>query len=156
MELLSPTAGISVLHVPYKGAAPALSDVMGGHVDAIFISLQGAGSNLKSGKLRPLAITSATRLDVAPEIQTFTEAGYPTFQVQQWYGLLAPRGTPAEIVAKLNEHAVAAMRAPDVSEKLKSAGTEPRGSTPAEFATFLDREIAQWAAVAKTNNIKIE
>ena len=156
MELLSPTAGISVLHVPYKGAAPALSDVMGGHVDAIFISLQGAGSNFKSGKLRPLAITSATQLEVAPEIQTFTEAGYPAFQVQQWYGLLAPRGTPAEVVAKLNEHAVAAMRAPDVSEKLKSAGTEPRGSTPAEFASFLDREIAQWAAVAKANNIKIE
>jgi tripartite-type tricarboxylate transporter receptor subunit TctC len=156
MELLSPTAGISVLHVPYKGAAPALSDVMGGHVDAIFISLQGAGSNFKSGKLRPLAITSASRLDVAPEIQTFTEAGYPAFQVQQWYGLLAPRGMPAEIVAKLNEHAVAAMRAPDVSEKLKSSGTEPRGSTPAEFAAFLDREIAQWAAVAKANNIRIE
>lgn len=156
MEMLSPVAGISLLHVPYKGAAPALTDVMGGHVDAIFISLQGAGSNFKSGKLRPLAITSAKRLDVSPEIPTFTEAGYATFQVQQWYGLLAPHGTPAEIVAKLNEHAAAAMKAPDVSEKLLSAGTEPRGSTPAEFAAFLDREIAQWANVAKANNIKIE
>lgn len=156
MELLSPVAGISALHVPYKGAAPALSDVMGGHVDAIFISLQGAGSNFQTGKLRPLAITSAKRLDVAPEIQTFTEAGYPAFQVQQWYGLLAPRGTPADIIAKLNEHAAAAMKAQDVSEKLLSSGTEPRGTSAAEFTTFLDREIAQWADVAKTNNIKIE
>jgi tripartite-type tricarboxylate transporter receptor subunit TctC len=156
MELLSPVAGISALHVPYKGAAPALSDVMGGHVDAIFISLQGAGSNFQTGKLRPLAITSAKRLDVAPEIQTFTEAGYPAFQVQQWYGLLAPRGTPADVIAKLNEHAAAAMKAQDVSEKLLSAGTEPRGTSAAEFTTFLDREIAQWADVAKTNNIKIE
>jgi tripartite-type tricarboxylate transporter receptor subunit TctC len=156
MEMLSPVAGISLLHVPYKVAAPALSDVMGGHVDAIFISLQGGGTNLKSGKLRPLAITSANRLDVAPEIPTFTEAGYPTFQVQQWYGLLAPRGTPAEIVAKLNEHVAAGIKAPDVSEKLLSVGTEPRGSTPEEFAAFLDHEIAQWAGVAKANNIKIQ
>jgi tripartite-type tricarboxylate transporter receptor subunit TctC len=156
MEMLSPVAGISLLHIPYKGAAPALTDVMGGHVDAIFISLQGAGSNFKSGKLRPIVITSANRLDVAPEIPTFTEAGYAAFQVQQWYGLLAPRGTPPEIIAKLNEHAAAAIKAPDVSEKLKSAGTEPRGTTPQEFTTFLDREIAQWANVVKTNNIKID
>lgn len=156
MEMLSPVAGISLLHVPYKGAAPALSDVMGGHVDAIFISLQGGGTNITTGKLRPLAITSAKRLEVAPDIPTFTEEGYPAFQVQQWYGLLAPRGTPAGIIAKLNEHVAAAMKAPDVSEKLKSAGTEPRGSTAEEFAAYLDREIAQWANVAKTNNITVK
>lgn len=156
MELFSPTAGIDVLHVPYKGAAPALTDVMGGHVDAIFISLQGAGSNFKSGKLRPLAITSEKRLDVAPEIPTFTELGYPAFQVQQWYALLAPKGTPPEIVARLTEHAAAAMKAPDIVEKLTSAGTEPRGTSAAELARFMDHEIKQWADVAKANNIKIE
>ena len=156
MELFAPTPGINLLHVPYKGAGPALTDVMGGHVDAIFISLQGAGGNIKSGKLRPLAITSAKRLDVAPEIPTFSELGYPAFQVQQWYAMLAPKGTPAEIVAKLNEHAAAAMKASDVVEKLTSAGTEPRGTSAAEFASFLDREIAVWADVARKNNIKIE
>lgn len=156
MELLSGAAGMKALHVPYKGAGPALSDVMGGQVDAIFISLQGAGGNFKSGKLRPLAITAPKRLDVAPEIPTFAESGHPSFQVNQWYGLFAPKGTPPAIVAKLSEHVRAAMNAPDVSGKLRSAGTEPVGSGPDEFRTFLAREIDQWARVARENNIRIE
>lgn len=156
MELFSSAAGITTLHVPYKGAGPALTDVMGGQVNAIFISLQGGGSNLKTEKLRPLAITSANRLAVAPDIATFVESGYPKFQMSQWYGLLAPKGTPADIVDKLNQHVKLALTAPDVADKLKAAGTEPVGSTPEQFLTFLTNEIAQWASVAKANNIRLE
>jgi tripartite-type tricarboxylate transporter receptor subunit TctC len=155
MELLSSTAGISLLHVPYKGAGPALSDVMGGHVDAIFISIQGAGGNLNSDKLRALAIAAPNRLAVAPDIPTFAESGY-AFEVNQWYGLMAPRGTPPAILAMLNEHAKAAMAAPDVSGKLTSNGTEPIGSSGEEFAAFLARDIAKWANVAKANNIRTD
>ncbi len=155
MELFSSAAGITALHVPYKGAGPALQDVLGGQVDAIFISIQGAGGNLKGGKLRPLAITSPKRLGVAADIPTFAESGYPQFVVSQWYGLLAPKGTPADIVDKLNREVKAALET-DVADKLKAAGTEPVGSTPAEFQSFLAREIAQWASVAKANNIRVE
>jgi tripartite-type tricarboxylate transporter receptor subunit TctC len=156
MELFSSAAGIKTLHVPYRGAGPALSDVMGGQVHAIFISLQGAGGNLKGGNLRPLAITSTSRLAVAPDIPTFAESGYPKFLMAQWYGLLAPKGTPREIVDKLNEQVKAALGSPEIADKLKAAGTEPVGSTPAEFQAFLAREIAQWAEVAKANNIRLE
>lgn len=156
MELFGSAAGIRTLHVPYKGAAPALSDVMGGQVDSLFISLQGAGGNLKSGKLHALAITSSARLATSPDIPTFAESGYPKFQMQQWYGLLAPKGTPTGIVDKLSQEAKAAMNAPDVADKLRANGTEPVGSTPQQFQTFLAGEIAQWAAVAKANNIRAE
>jgi len=154
--LFGSEAGIKMLHVPYRGAAPALSDVLGGHVDAIFISLQGAGGMFNPGQLRALAITAPKRLATAPDVPTFAESGYPAFAVSQWYGLMAPRGTPPAIVSKLSELCRAAITAPDVSEKLKSAGTEPVGSSPEDFAVFLDREIARWADVAKANDIKVE
>lgn len=156
MELFNAAAGTKTLHIPYKGAGPALSDVMGGHVDAIFISLQAGAGNLKSGKLRPIAITSSERLAVAPEIPTFAESGFPAFKAQQWYGLLAPSKTPPEIIARLNREVAEAMRAPDVAEKLRAAGTEPIGGTSAEFETFLAKEIATWAQVAKANNIRLD
>lgn len=156
MELFSSAAGIKTLHVPYKGAGPALADVMGGQVDSIFISLQGAGGNFKGGKLRPLAITSASRLAEAPDIPTFAESGYPKFQMYQWYGILAPKGTPPAIIDRLNRAVTAAILAPDVAAKLKASGTEPVGSTSDKFRSFLAGEIAQWGAVAKANNIHVE
>lgn len=156
MESFSALAGFKALHVPYKGAAPALTDVLGGHIDATFISLQGAGSNITSGQLRPLAITAPKRLATAPQIPTFAESGYPSFSVDQWYGLFAPSKLPADIVAKLNSLARAAMTSPDVTGKLVPAGTQPAPDTPEEFAAFLKKEITTWAAVAKKNNIKIQ
>lgn len=156
IEMLNAAAGVKLLHVPYEGAGPALSDVMGGHVDAIFISLQAGGSGIRSGKLRPLAITSEKRLSIAPNIPTFAELGYKSFQVQQWYGLVAPHGTPQPIVTQLNKVAVAAINAPGVADKLKASGTEPVGSTPAAFGKFLNQQVAQWASVAKANNIRIQ
>ena len=155
MESFSALADFKALHVPYKGAAPALTDVLGGHIDATFISLQGAGSNITSGQLRPLAITAPKRLTSAPDIPTFAESGYPTFTVDQWYGLFGPSKLPADIVAKLNSLAAAAMTAPDVAGKLIPAGTQPSPDTPDEFAGFVKNQITTWSDVAKKNGIKI-
>lgn len=156
MELFSRSAGIETLHVPYKGAAPALADVIGGQVDALFISLQGAGGNIGSGNLRPLALASSQRLAVAVDVPTFAEAGYPQFTVTQWYGLMAPKGTPAAIVDRLNREVKAALATPDVSDKLKAVGTEPAGGSPEQFRSFLASEIRQWADVAKSVGVRLE
>lgn len=157
MELFSRSAGIETLHVPYKGAAPAIADVIGGQVNALFISLQGAGSNIgSSGNLRPLAIASQKRLAVAADVPTFAEAGYPQFTVTQWYGLMAPKGTPAAIVDRLNREVKAALAAPDVSDKLKAAGTEPVGGSPEQFSIFLASEIKKWADVAQSVGARLE
>ena len=156
MELLSSEAGVRMLHVPYRGAAPALADVMAGHLNAIFISMQGAGSNLSSGGLRPLASTSSARLAALHDVPTFAESGYPAFQVNQWYGLLAPRGTPARIVVRLSEQASAAMLGPAIADRLRSSGTEPVGSSAEAFREFMAQEIARWAAVASAHNIRVE
>jgi tripartite-type tricarboxylate transporter receptor subunit TctC len=156
MELFSNAAGIKTLHVPYKGAGPAISDVIGGQVDSLFISVQGGGGNLTGGNLRPLAIGAASRLAVAPDVPTFSELGYPKFLVTQWYGLLAPAGTPPDVVDKLNRQVKTALATPDVSEKLKAAGTEPVGSTPEQFRAFLAGEIKLWADVAKSVGVRLE
>lgn len=157
MELFSHSAGIETLHVPYKGAAPAIADVIGGQVNALFISLQGAGSNLGSrGNLRPLAIASPKRLAVAADVPTFAEAGYPQFTVTQWYGLMAPKGTPAAIVDRLNREVKAALAAPDVSDKLKAAGTEPAAGSPEQFRSFLASEIKKWSDVAQSVGARLE
>ena len=156
MELFSRSAGIQLLHVPYKGAAPAIADVIGGQVDALFISLQGAGSNIAGGNLRALGLAAGRRLPVAPEIPTFAEAGFPNVTITQWYAMMAPKGTPPAIVEQLNRHVKAALGSPDISEKLKSVGTEPVGSSPEQMRTFLAGEVRKWAEVAKTVGVRIE
>jgi hypothetical protein len=109
---------IKIIHVPYKGINPALLDVLGGQVQALFISLQGAGRNIKTGKLRPLAITSLTRSPLAPDVPTLHESGYPNFQLTLGYGLAGPKGMPQDVVDKLNQAVKAALNEPDVREKL--------------------------------------
>ncbi|MEP9377099.1 tripartite tricarboxylate transporter substrate binding protein [Aquabacter sp. CN5-332] len=156
MVQFSAQTGTDLAHVPYKGAAPALSDVMGGHVDALFISIQGVGTNLKQDKLRALAIASSHRLAPVADVPTFKEAGVTGVEVNQWYSIFAPAGTPNEIVQLLSARVQEAVKSPEVSEKLRAAGTEPIGSTPAELRDFLAGEIAQWARVAKSHDIKVE
>lgn len=156
MELFGRAAGMEMLHVPYKGAGPALADVIGGQVDSLFISLQGAGSNFASGNLRSLAISAPHRLAVAPDLPTFAEAGFPNVTITQWYALMAPKGTPPQIVDKLNQHVKAALASPDVADKLKSAGTEPVGSSPEQMRTFLAAEVRKWGEVAKAVGVKLE
>ena len=156
MELFSRSAGIQTLHVPYKGAAPALQDVIGGQVDALFISLQGAGGNFSAGNLRALAISAPHRLAVAPDVPTFAEAGFPNVTITQWYAMMAPKGTPPAIVDLLSQHVKMALSAPEVADKLKSAGTEPVGGTPEQMRTFLAGEIRKWGDVAKSVGVKLD
>ena len=156
MELFSRAAGIQTLHVPYKGAAPALQDVIGGQVDALFISLQGAGSNFASGNLRPLAIAAPRRLAVAPDVPTFAEAGFPNVTITQWYAMMAPKGTPAGIVDVLNRHLQMALTSPDVADRLKSAGTEPVAGSSEQMRTFLTGEVRKWADLAKSVGVKLD
>jgi len=156
MTLMNAQTGISMLHVPYRGAAPALADVVAGRLDSIFISQQGAGSLLEPGKLRPLAVAAAQRLPSLPDVPTFAEAGIPDFQVSQWYGLLAPHGTPPAIISLLNARVKEAMASPEVAEKLTAAGTKPVGSSSEAFRAFLAEEVTRWAGIARKNNIQLE
>ena len=149
MEMFSSAAGIKMIHVPYKGINPALLDVLGGQVDSLFISLQGAGGNIKTGKLRPLAITSLQRSPLAPDVPTLHESGYPNFQLTLWYGIAGPKGLPRPVVDKLNQAVKAALAEPDVREKLTTGNTTPIGSTPDEARAFLVSEIAKWTSAVK-------
>ena len=152
MEMFSSAAGIKMVHVPYKGINPALLDVLGGQVQSILISVQGAGGNLKTGKLRPLAITSLTRSPLVPDVPTIAESGYPNFQLTLWYGIAGPKGMPQDVVDKLNRAIKAALAEPDVREKLLGGNTTPIGSTPEEARAFLASETQKWSQAVKSTN----
>lgn len=156
MELFSTQAGIETLHIPYPGAGPAITDVIGGHVDGLFISYQAAGSHIEAKNMVSLAVSSEKRLGALPDTPTFAEAGLPDFQANQWYGLFAPAGTPDEIVQKLAEESAAVMANPEVAQPLLDAGTSPVGSTPAEFTTFLGEQLGVWKGVAEQANIQLD
>lgn len=147
MELFANAAGIKMIHVPYKGIAPALTDVLGGQVEAIFISFQSSGGNFKTGKLKPLAITSRARSPIAPEVPTLAESGYPSFVLTLWYGLTGPRGLAPEVIDVLNREVKAAIAQPDVRERLVSAATDPIGSSAEELRKFTADEVAKWSTV---------
>lgn len=149
MELFSNAAGIRMIHVPYKGISPALTDVLGGQVDSIFISFQSSGGNIKTGKLKPLAITSLVRSPIGPEIPTLSESGFPNFQLTLWYGLTGPKGVPQDILDILNREVKAAVAAPDVRDRLTGAATDPVGSTPEQLRSFTSDEVAKWSPVVK-------
>jgi tripartite-type tricarboxylate transporter receptor subunit TctC len=156
MELFSTQAGIETLHIPYPGAGPAITDVIGGHVNGLFISYQAAGSHIEAGNLTALAVSSEERLDALPDTPTFAEAGFAEFQANQWYGLFAPAGTPEDIVQKLAEESAAVMSDTEVAQPLLDAGTRPIGGTPQEFTTFLGEQIGTWKGVAQQANIKLD
>lgn len=156
MELFGRSAGIKMLHIPYKGTAPALTDVIGGQVDSVMISLQGAGGNLSSGGLKAIAAAAEKRLPVAPEIPTFAESGYPQTIVSQWYGLMAPKGTPAAVIELINKHVRAALDTLDVASKLRAAGTEPAGGSPEAFRKFQLAELQKWSEVAKSVGVRLD
>jgi len=154
-EMLSQLAGIDIVHVPYKGTAPALADLLGGHVD-FFFSDPSVLPQVKSGKLRALAVTTTGRYLAAPELPTMIESGIAGFEAVNWYALLAPAGTPKDIVGRLNAEAVKAIAAPDVRERLLAQGMEPASSTPAELAAYLRDDIARWAKVVRAGNVKVQ
>ena len=144
------------MHVPYKGSGPALTDLIGGQVQLMFGNLTSALPQVRSGRLRALAVTGEKRSAVVPELPTVIEAGVPGYLVVSWFGVLAPAATPRDIVARLNGEIAQAMRAPDVRERLAGEGAEPAAGTPEQFAAFIKAEIAQWTKVIKGAGIAVE
>jgi tripartite-type tricarboxylate transporter receptor subunit TctC len=154
-ELLKLMGGVSIVHVPYKGGAPALTAIVSGEVDLTYENSLIIVPHIKSGKVRALAVTSAKRSKLLPELPSLAET-LPGYGASGWYGLLAPAGTPRETIARLNAEAVRALRTPDVAAKLSSQGAEPAPGTPEEFTAFIRSEIEKWAKVVKAANMKPE
>jgi tripartite-type tricarboxylate transporter receptor subunit TctC len=156
LVLFNMLSGANVSHVPYKGAAPAVTDVIGGHVAMTFAPIAAVVSPIKAGKLRALAVTAATRSDVFPQLPTISEAGVPGYEASGWNALLAPKATPHDIIRKVNAAVVESLHAPKVKQILVSAGAEAAGNAPDELFRFLQSEMAKWARVVKAADIKVE
>ena len=156
-EFLKTMAGIDMVHIPYKGAGASVVDLLGGHVDLAFVSLASVVPQLKAKKLRALAVTSAKRSTLMPDLPTFMEAGLRGYEFTGWTGLVAPTGTPREVIDRVHADAAKALAYPEVIQALYSAGLEPAGPTsPEEFAAFLRAEISKWAKVVKASGAKAD
>jgi len=149
-------AGIELLHIPYKGAGQAITDALAGQVDSMTDNLPSTLPNIQSGKLRPLAVLALKRSHVLPDVPTYAELGYPGMGDGGWFGLVAPAGTPKEVIAKLNAAAHKAMAMPDYLEKQKGISGESMGNTPEQFARQIQAAIERYTAVAKRANIKLD
>jgi tripartite-type tricarboxylate transporter receptor subunit TctC len=156
MELLKGMAGINVSHVPYKGTGPGLIDLLAGRVSAMMTNVLSAVPHIKSGKLRALGVSGSKRSSVLADVPTIAEAGVAGYDVMQWYGVLAPAGTPRDIVLRLHAEIVRALELPDVKERLAADGAEAVGSTPDVFGALIRSEVERWAAVAKNAGIQPE
>jgi tripartite-type tricarboxylate transporter receptor subunit TctC len=155
-ELFNSMAGVKLVHVPYKGAAPALADLLGGQVQLMFSTMPPALPHVKDGKLRALAVTSLKRSRATPELPTVDEVALPGFEANTWHGVVLPAGTPAAIVARLNREIVAILHLPEVVERLSGQGAEALGSTPEEFAAYIRSESVKWAKVVRDSGAKAE
>ncbi len=149
-ELLKQRAGIDIIHVPYKGASGALSDLIAGHVSMAFMTSVSAVPYLKAGTVRAIAVASSKRLPALPDVPTFSEAGLPGFESDSWNGLFAPAGTSPAIVNKLHAEVVKALASPEMRDKLESQGAVLVGNSPAEFRSYIKQEVAHWAQQFKT------
>ena len=152
--LFSQAARIDAVHVPYKGAAPANTDLLGGQVHAMFNNPVNALPQVKAQRLRALAVTGSKRLHLMPELPTVAESGYPGFDATTWYGLFGPAGIPREVAARIHEHIVKALRSKDVQDKLAPQGWDLVGSSQSDFAAFLSSEHDKWSRVVKSAGIK--
>ena len=155
MELLKSMAGIDVVHVPYKGSTPALTDLISGQVAVMSVNMPPAVPHVKAGKLRALAVTTRTRTPSMPDLPTVAEA-LPGYETVAWFGVLAPAGTPKDIVNRLSIEIARIARSPDMRERLAAMGAEPVGGTPDEFGAVMARDIAKWTALAKSVGIRID
>ncbi|MCH1994690.1 tripartite tricarboxylate transporter substrate binding protein, partial [Achromobacter xylosoxidans] len=154
-ELLKKDAKIDVVHVPYKGGAPAIVDVMGGQVDVYFANAASSLNYVSTGKLKALAVSSAARMPDLPNVPTVSEGGVNAFDVVEWNGFFLPAGTDPQVVAKLQDLVQKALARPETRDKLAKLGLTPVGSSAADFAKFVDAEQVRWAEVVKTNNITV-
>jgi tripartite-type tricarboxylate transporter receptor subunit TctC len=152
-EYLKLQSGAAITHVPYKGTAPAVTDVLGGNIQVLFTGAPAVLPHIKAGKMRALAVSSAKRLPQLPDVPTVAEMGYAGFEADQWYGVVAPAGTPAEIIAKLNAEINAALQSRELSAKLDSEGAQPAPASPQSFGEHIKREIARWKPVVVAGKI---
>ena len=155
-ELLKSMAGIDILHIPYKGSPPAIAGLLGGEVSMMFANVADIGSQIKAGKVKALAVTTAERAGSLPDVPTMAEAGLPGFEITSWFGLLAPAATPAPIIARLNTDAIKVLARADVKATLAAQGLEVKSSSPEEFAAHIKSEIAKFSRIAKAAGIKAE
>jgi tripartite-type tricarboxylate transporter receptor subunit TctC len=147
---------VKIVHIPYKGSAPAVTDLLGGQVQVMFDNVPNVISQVKAGRLRALAQTSATRSTVAPDLPTVAEAGVPGYELTVWFGLVAPAGTPREVVMKLNAEVLRILAMPDVRERFLAQGVEPLGSTPEEFRDHIRAQMAKWGKVVRDAGVQAE
>ena len=155
-ELFKMMAHVDLLHVPYKGAAPAVNDLLGGQVNIIFADVAALLPHIKSGKLKALGIASTKRFEGLPDVPTIAESGVPGFEAGGFLGLIAPAGTPRPVIDELNAAARKSLAMPDVRERLLALASPPVGGTPEEFAAYMKREVDKWARVIRAANIKAE
>jgi tripartite-type tricarboxylate transporter receptor subunit TctC len=155
-ELFKQTTGVDLTHVPYKGAGPLMQDLLAGQVDMAFDGMGTSANQIKAGKLRPLAVTSATRNPVIPEVPTMTEAGVDFAISLTWYALFARAGTPQPIIDRMYADTVKVLQMPDIKTIWASQGADAGGQPPAEFAAFVRSEIEKWAKVTKAAGIKVD
>lgn len=155
-EMFSRRAGIKALHVPYKGASPALNDLLGGQTDFYFATPPIAMPMIKAGKVRALAVSSAHRLPLVASVPTIAEAGFPGFQAEDWKALVVPAGTPPAVIARLNAEVNKALAQPDTIARLRDEGSEPRGGSPAELAAFMKAEHTRWGEIVRQSGARVE
>lgn len=156
MELLKQETGMFMVHIPYRGIAPAINDLLGERTQAIFPGLAAALPHLRSGRMRALAVTGKTRSPQLPNVPTMDEIGFKGFDAMQWYGVVGPAGMPADVVRRLNETQVAVLKAPDLAEKLAGEAVEPWPMAPDQFGQYIRSEVTRWSALAKARNIRLD
>jgi tripartite-type tricarboxylate transporter receptor subunit TctC len=155
-ELFKVMTGVDMVHVPYKGSAPALNDLMAGQVQLMFDNMPSALPQVKGGTLKALAVTTATRSPAMPDLPTVAEAGVPGFEASSWFGVFAPAGTPKEIVAKLQTEIARILKSPEMTERLAQQGAVAVGNTPQEFGAYVQSELVKWADVVKASGARVD
>ncbi len=155
-ELFQRAAGIKTQHIPYKGAAQALTDVISGNVELYMSSVPTLIGQIRNGKLRPLAVTSAKRVDDLPNVPTINESGYSGFDAVTWFGLLAPAGTPKDVIARINTEFNKALQNAELRQKLGNEGADPAGGTPEQFAALIRDEIPRWGRVVRESGARVD
>ena len=155
-ELYKSTAGMDIVHVPYKGLSPAITDLLGGQLQILFADVGLVAPHLKAGKLKGIAVTGRTRSSVLPELPTMIEAGVSNYQAGTWYGILAPAGTPPAVVARINAELQKIVASPEIETQFAAQGIEPAGGTPEQFAALIRDDSAKWGKLIKAANIKSE
>lgn len=155
-EMFKKQAGVKLTHVPYRGSAPAISDLLAGNIQLMFVDMPAAIGHIRAGKLRPIGVTSLDRSAALPDVPTVAEQGLPGFQVIAWFGMFAPARTPAPIAAALSQRVLAIMQRPHVRSKLEGLGADPVAKGPAEFRSFMTAELDRWAALVRELDVRLD